>query len=107
MDNASAVVDDLLDQYRKTGDRATAALDLQIEQKEGELSEVQDTVSRLERELAELRELRSQFEEQESAELKKARKELEDTPKDPSNPAIENWAGKLGMEPTELIEKIV
>jgi len=105
-DNASAVVNDLIEQLRQGGDRQTAALDLQIEQKERELSEAETTVDRLERELAELRELRANYEHEEDAKLERAIEALEGTPRDPSNPAVENWAGRLGMTPAELVEKL-
>jgi len=105
-DNASAVVNDLINQLRQSGERQTAALDLQIEQKERELSEAETTVDRLERELAELRQLRANYEHEEDAKLERAIDALENTPRDPSNPAVENWAGRLGMTPAELVEEL-
>jgi len=105
-DNASAVVNDLIEQLRQGGDRQTAAIELQIEQKERELSEAEGKVERLERELAELQELRANFEHEEDAELERAIEALEGTPRDPSNPAVENWAGRLGMTPAELVEEL-
>jgi len=106
LDNASAVVDDLLTQFRQTGDRNTAALDMQIEHKENELNERQKEVTRLQRELKDLRNLRAEFTKQENAELKKAKQELAETPRDVENPAIKNWAEKLGLTPPELLNEL-
>jgi len=105
-DNASAVVNELIEQLRQGGDRQTAALELQIEQKERELSEANGKVDRLERELAELRELRANYEQQEDAKLQRAIEVLEGVEDDPENPGVQNWAGKLGMTPEELLEEL-
>lgn len=106
LDNASAVVNDLLTQYRQTGDRHTAAIDLEIEQKEREIEEKVGTVERLRQDVEELKQLKASFNEQEDAELQQAREELAETPKDPTNPAIQNWADKLGMTAQELVNTL-
>jgi len=105
-DNASAVVNDLIEQLRQGGDRHTAAIDLQIEQKERELSEAEGKVDRLKQELSELRRLRASTQREEDARLEQAIDALEGVPRDPSNPAVENWAGKLGMTPAELVDEL-
>mgnify|MGYP000040523149 CR=1 FL=1 len=105
-DNASAVVNDLVTQLRQGGDRQSAALDLQIEQKERELSDAQGTVDRLETELAELRQLKTAYEREEDARVEQAEAALEGAELEPTNPAVENWSGKLGMTPQELVEEL-
>jgi len=105
-DNASAVVNDLVDQLRQGGDRQTAGIDLQISQKERELTDAKGTVERLEREIQELKKLKATFERKEDARLDEAIDALEGVPREPTNAAIENWAGKLGMTPTELVEEL-
>jgi len=105
-DNASALVNDLVEQYRKGGDRHTAAIDLQIGQKERELEQAENKVSRLKHEIEELQSLKTTFEREENAELEAAIDALEGVPREPSNPAIENWAGNLGMTTAELIEEL-
>jgi uncharacterized membrane protein len=106
-DNASALIDDLVSQYRKNGTgRGEAALDLQINQKEGEVEEAREKVARLERELAELKQLKAEFTEQENAELQEAREILEGTPRDPQNPAVKTQADRLGMTTTELLNEL-
>lgn len=105
-DNASALVDDLLTQFRESGERQTAALDLQIKHKREEFEEKEREAKRVKGELEDLQRLRAEFEKQEDAEIQSAREALEGVPRDPTNPAVENWAGKLGMTPQELIDEI-
>lgn len=106
LDNASAVVDDLLTQYRQSENRHTAALDMKIGHKENEIEETKRKLSRLEQELDDLERLRAEFTKQEDAELDKAQEELEGVPREVNNPAIQNWADNLGLTPTELIGEL-
>lgn len=105
-DNASALVNDLVENYRKHGDRGVVGLKLQRKQKEAEAQSAQERADRLFNEGEELDRLIKEFEREESAELKEARSALAETPKDPDNPAIERWAKELGMTPTELLEEL-
>ena len=52
-DNASAVVNDLVEQYARTGDRGAAGLKLRRKHKLNELEEARERVSRLESEVVE------------------------------------------------------
>lgn len=106
LDNASAKVNDLVTQLREGGDKATAVLDMQIEQKKRELQEAEQRVERLERGLEDLQKLRDEMESMERAELEDAREALAGTPKDPTNEAVQHWAEKLGMTPPELLEAL-
>lgn len=106
LDNASAVVDDLLTQYRQGADKETVAIDLQIQQKERELRNARRDVERLESDLAELKELKAQMNKREDAKLQDAQEALEGVPREATNPAIENWAEQLGMTPQELLNKL-
>lgn len=105
-DNASAVVDDLITQLREGGDRQTAVVDMQIEQQRREITEAENRVERLEQGLDELLSLRQELQNEESAELQEARQALENTPKEPDNPAIQEWAKRLGMAPEELLQQL-
>lgn len=106
LDNASAVVDDLLSQYRKTGERNSAALEMQLDQTKAEIKETEDKLQRLKRQKKDLEQLKAEFTKQESAELQQARQELEGVPREETNPAIQNWAGKLGMTVPELLQEL-
>jgi len=105
-DNASAVVTDLVEQYGRTGDRGTAGLRLQRKHKARELEQALETVERLERELEDIDELIREFEQDDEAEWEEARNALEDTPREPDNPAIQNWAQQLGVTPQELVREL-
>lgn len=106
LDNASAVVNDLLTQYRKTGDSDTVALELQIQQKEREEREKKRELERVQQDKEELQELKRQLSSQESAELQEAREALDGVPHEPTNPGIKNWSDKLGIEPQKLIDRL-
>jgi len=105
-DNASAVVNRLVDQARQNGGTQGAAIDLNIEQKERELKNARQNVERLESEIEELRELRQQVTQQETADIERAREALAGAELNPSNPAVENWATKLEMTPAELVAEL-
>ena len=105
-DNASALVDDLVEQYRRNGDRGTVGLELQRKQKEREARHAKERAERLEDDVQELDELIREFERDHTAELDAARNALEKTPKDPDNPAIQKWAKDLGMTPEELLDQL-
>lgn len=105
-DNASALVNDLLEQYRKGSDKETVGIDLQINQKKRELRERRKEVERLEQDIQELKQLKAGISKKEDAELENAREALEDTPKKVENDAIQNWASDLGMTPQQLVDEL-
>jgi len=105
-DNASAIVNDLVEQYRKNGDRGTAALELQREQKQRELKNAKRKVENLEQDIAELDALIREYQREEDAELQEAREKLAQTPKEPDNPAIQSWAQDLGLTPEQLLDEL-
>jgi predicted nuclease with TOPRIM domain len=106
--NLSGFVNACLEQHFAEGTTGTAgksAVRAQIERLETEIEEA-------ERKREQLREQRTRLEEElddmddEPALLDQAREQLEHTPKDPDNPAIQNWSGKLGMSPNELCNRL-
>jgi len=105
-DNASALVRDLVEQYRTDGNREKAALKLRQQQKQRELESSREDVNRLENDLEEITELLQEVKDVESEQWDNAVSALENTPKEPDNPAVENWADKLGLTPTALIEQL-
>lgn len=105
-DNASALVNELLEQYRKGSDKETVGIDLQIEQKQRELQERRKEVERIERDIEELEQLRAGISKQEDAQLSEAKEALANTPKEPTNDAIQSWASDLGMTPAQLIDEL-
>lgn len=105
-DNASAIVNELVGQARRNGGTQMAAIDLQVSQKERELDHRQSDVDRIKRELEELRELKAQLRREEETSLDRAEDALEGVAVEPGNPAVENWADKLGMPSQELVEEL-
>lgn len=105
-DNASALVNELLEQYRKGSDKETVGIDLQIEQKQRELRDRRKEVKRIERDIEELEQLRAGINKQEDVELSKAKEALANTPKEPTNDAIQSWASDLGLTPAQLIDEL-
>jgi response regulator RpfG family c-di-GMP phosphodiesterase len=104
--NASALVNDLVTEYRKGEDKSTVALELQLKQKRKELREARKRAERLEGDVEELEQLKDEFTEQETAELHEARDALQGTPMEPTNEAVKTQAEKVGLTPTELIERL-
>lgn len=105
-DNASALVNDLVEQYRRNGDRGTVGLELQRKQKRREAKHAKQRAERLQEDVEELDALIREFERDHNAELAEARQALEATPKDPDNPAIKKWAKDLGMTPEQLLDEL-
>lgn len=104
-DNASALVDRLVTEVREGGDKATAVLQMQISQKREELTEAENKVERLENGVAELESLKTELSKQESSAWDEAREALDGVPLEPTNPAVKNWASKLGVPPQRIIER--
>ena len=99
--------------WREFGGERRSDIERRIEEKERRISMVRTERDERDREIEtmeqELSALRRKLEETESrreAQLKKAREELAGVPKEPENPAIKNWAGKLDLTPSELLEEL-
>lgn len=107
LDNASAVVNDLLAQFSQSGKgRELAAIDVQIRQKERELERKQKETGEVKQDLDELQELRGKYTTERNAKLEEAKEKLYDVPQNEDNPAIQNWANKLDMNPSQLLEEL-
>jgi len=106
--NLSGFVNACLEQHFASGNAGTAgkaAVKAQMERIESEIEET-------ERERERLREQRRKLEESlddmddEPALMDQAREKLKNTPRDPENPAIQNWSGKLGISAEQLCERL-
>jgi len=107
--NLSGFVNVCLEQHF-SADGATSpqatALKAKLEQIEEELD---DTERKRERLRSRRQEIESELEDVEDDEpelLAQARDVLENAPKEPDNPAIQNWASKLGMPSDELLKRL-
>lgn len=102
--NLSGLVNRVVREYYEGG--YTSGLDLKIQNVENRLEEARAEEQKLEQRLEELKERR---ERRDNTPLREALDILETLPSSniqPSNPAIENQARKLGLRPRELCEEL-
>lgn len=115
--NRSGFLDDLVTQCRNGDGRAEEALqELRAEQLMEEAEDLKAESKRKKREAERKRQKAQEYlkqkekvSEQAEAELADARDALLDNDGvilEPTNPAVQNWADKLGMTPVELIEEL-
>jgi len=105
-DNASALVRDLVEQYRREGKPERAALKLRRKQKAAELEEARKKVERLESDLSEIDAMIKNMNAAEETDIEEAAEALDGVELTCDNPAVNNWAQKLNITPTELIDSI-
>lgn len=109
-DNASALVNDLVNQYRKNGmGRDIAALKLRRKHKSQELDRARENVEQLEEELAEIDALIEDAEDAEDGTLEEAIDavstiDTEDLNRD--NPAVQYQSEQTGMTPSAFIDAV-
>lgn len=107
--NLSGFVNACLEQHF-AGDTATTpqqtALQAQLEEIEEDLDEAEQRRERLRSKRERLEEKLEEMQDDEPELMAQARKKLEHTPKDPDNPAVQNWASKLGIPSEELVKEL-
>ena len=107
--NLSGFVNVCLEQHF-SADGATSpeatALKAQLEQVEEQLQQKSQERERLRSRRERLEEQLEDIEDGEPELLSQAREALENTPKDVENPAIQNWASKLGIPSKELVQEL-
>ena len=104
--NASGLVNKLVKQYMSGGAGEAMVRQMRIDQLESELNELQAREEQKRRELQNLKEIDEEKTAEQKQALSEAKEALQDTPKEPDNPAIQNWAQDLGMTPEELIDEL-
>lgn len=75
------------------------AIEEDIESKAGEIEQLRQKKQECEQQL-------EQQQDQEPELLSQAKETLKDTPREPTNPAIQSWASKVGMTPEHLLEEL-
>lgn len=107
--NASALVNELVSQHQNGGVSDDAVLRMREEQVESEVDHLQTRAEKKREELEAIREKREEKAETRSVELSEAfdvLAELDERDKlAPTNPAVKNQAGKVGMTPEEIINE--
>ena len=108
-DNRSAFINDLVENHRDSKSIANEAVaefrKRQLKQKKAAL---ESELELFEDELEEVNKTLKSSHEMAEVELAEAREALEEAGVNitPTNPAVENWAEKLGVTPVELVEKL-
>ena len=105
-DNASALVNRLVEAHMKGVDTQLVGLEIQERHFEREAQAALEEHERYQEQLDEIRKIRQDITQQESIELETVRKKLEDTPLEPSNPAVKKRSEELGMSPRKLCEEL-
>lgn len=111
--NASAVMNQLLSEFLMGGGEGPIGLEIKLQRTERKLQDALDERERVNRRIEKLRNKRNRIEsqieaktEEKQEEIKMAAENLEGTPRDPENPAVQNWAENVGVPATELLRRI-
>ena len=109
--NASAVVNDLLQEWLLSGGDGPIGKEIKLRDIESKLEEAKNERDKINRRIERLRNNKRRIEQQieqqqeeQREKLQEAAQYVKDKPVD--NPAVENWAEKLNMAPSELKEQV-
>jgi hypothetical protein len=105
-DNKSAYLRKLVRADMRGADTELAGLEMQIQTLEKQAQTKAEEERMLQERAEELRELKQSMRGQQQRGLSEARVELSDTPRDPTNPAIKNWAERVDLSPEELVQEL-
>lgn len=107
VNNRSAFINDLIEAHRQgKSDIDEAIARYRREQLEHELREVQSRKREIQNQLDVINQKVQKEEARKQEQLAEAKETLADVPRDPENPAVENWADKIGITPEELLEEL-
>jgi len=109
--NASAVVNNLLEEWLLSGGDGPIGKEIKLRDIEQRLEEAKNERDKVNRRIERLRKQKQRIEQQIEEEQSQHREKLQEAAdivadKPADNPAVENWANKLNMTPTELKEQI-
>lgn len=109
--NASAVVNNLLEEWLLSGGDGPIGKEIKLRDIEQRLEQSLNERDKINRRIERLRQKKRRLEqeieheqEQQEERIREAADIVADKPAD--NPAVENWAEKLNMTPTELKERV-
>jgi DNA repair exonuclease SbcCD ATPase subunit len=109
--NASAVVNDLLQEWLLSGGDGPIGKEIKLRDIESKLEEAKNERDKINRRIERLRNNKRRIEQQieqqqeeQREKLQEAAQYVKDKPVD--NPAVENWAEKLNMTPSELKKQV-
>jgi len=109
--NASEVVNGLLEEYFLSAGDGPIGVELQLQNTETKLNAAIDDRQKLNRRIERLRNKKQRLEREIENRQAQQREKLAEAKqfvqgKEPDNPAVQNWADKLGMPPYELLEEV-
>jgi len=84
----------------------TAVLQAQLEALEDDIAELSSNLERKRSRRASIEEQLEDVEDDEPELLGQAIEKLDGTPRNPDNPAVQKWAGKLGMPAEQLVKEL-
>lgn len=106
-DNNSAFINRLLDKHRQGSSEMEEAIARhRREQLQSELNQIENRREAVENELEHVEKKLTTVEKQKQSKLEEAREALETVELAVDNPAVEHWAGELGMSEQELIDEL-
>lgn len=105
--NRSEFLNDLIEHHRQGNSQMDEAVArFRKEQLMAEKAAMESRLESMENEIEAVDEQITSHSKQAQVELEEAKDALQDTPKEPDNPAIQNWAKDLGMTSEELIDEL-
>ena len=109
--NASAVVNNLLQEWLLSGGDGPIGKEIKLRDIESRLEEAKNERDKVNRRIERLRNQKRRIEQEIEQQQSEQREKLEQAAeyvkgKPADNPAVENWAEKLNMTPTELKEQV-
>lgn len=109
--NASAVVNDLLQEWLLSGGDGPIGKEIKLRDIESKLEEAKNERDKINRRIERLRNNKRRIEQQIEQQQEEQREKLQEAAqyvrdKPVDNPAVENWAEKLNMAPSELKKQV-
>lgn len=107
--NQSGLINELVKEYKRNDKRRVAALETRYQELIGDAEEA---AARAERKYAEAEEVQELLEEARKGKVNgieaatDALSEIPDERLTPENPAVQNWADKLGITATQLVQQL-
>lgn len=105
----SALIAELLDEYRQSRAERVAALEMQLKHARTERDDLEQQYENAQQRVADLEERLSEVREDDVSVINDAREVLDSVPESEltvDNPAVENWAEKVGVSPEELLNRL-
>lgn len=107
--NLSGFVNECLEQHFGGGGMSSpknAALRAELERLERELEDLDSKKEQVRKKRESIEEELEEQAEKEPELMEQAKEKLDSVERDPANPAVQNWASKLGITPEELCDRL-